>query len=92
MKWTRGTLAMPPCCYCRRPAREVEVSTFELTTTDIDKIPMCGTPPPRIRCAPGKGCNAEPWSRSGMHLRAEIYDGPPPFKRIRDNTYWNFAE
>lgn len=92
VKWTRGTLALPPCCYCRRPARDTEVSFYEIEPgTPIDDIPYC-LPSPRIRCAPDKGCNADPKSKRGWHLREGRWDGPPPFLRVRDNTYWGFME
>lgn len=90
--WTRGMTALPPCCYCRRPAKETEVSFWEIPSdTPIDEIGYC-MPYPKIRCAPDKGCNAEPWSRQGMHLREGRWDGPAPFIRKSDNTRWNFSE
>lgn len=92
LPWTRGMLGMPDCCYCRRPASDLEARDFIVTTKDINQIPCCGTPPPQFRCKPGKGCNAEPWSRAGSELRSMMWDGPPPFKRISDGKYFGMAE
>ena len=92
IKWTRGHMAMPPCCYCRRPAEDTQVSVWEIPVgTPISEI-MYYSPSPRFRCTPGRGCNAEPWSRAGMHLRDSLWDGPAPFLRKSDNTYWSIAE
>lgn len=92
LRWARGMRGMPDCCYCRRPVTEMQARRFVLTTRDINQIPMCGCPPPQFRCAPGKGCNAAPWSRAGAYLRSLMWDGPPSFYRPRDKTYWSVAE
>jgi hypothetical protein len=92
LKWTRGCLAMPECCYCRRPARETEVKFWEIEPgTPTTEIPYY-LPGPRFRCKPGKGCNSKPRSRIGVKLRSYIWDGPPPFYRVRDGAYlWHGA-
>ena len=92
LRWTRGCTAMPPCCYCRRPASETQARVFILTTKKIEEIPYCGCPPIQFRCEPGKGCNAAPWSKNGAYLREMMWDGPPPFIRKRDGMYLSVAE
>lgn len=94
MKWTRGCTALPDCCYCRRPARETQVSFYRIKpSTPLDQIPYC-TPLPKIRCEPSKGCNAEPWSKAGSAMRGEMawWDGPPAFVRQRDGARLVFAD
>lgn len=92
IKWTRGTLAMPDCCWCRRPARETQVQLFRIRRNiPLRDIPYM-TPPPRFRCTPGKGCNAEPWSRAGAHLRCEMRDGLPTFKRLCDGAHLEMVD
>jgi len=91
-RWTRGMMACPSCCYCRIPSKDTEASYWNIEPgTPFEEISYC-SPTPRIRCAPGKGCNAEPRKRRGSHLRGGQWDGPPPFLRTRDHTYWNFIE
>lgn len=92
LRWTRGMLGMPDCCYCRRPAGDLEARYFILTAKNIKDIPACGCPPVRYRCKPDKGCNAAPWSRAGAHLREMMWDGPPPFKRIQDGKFFSVGE
>ena len=91
-RWTRGHLAMPECCYCRVPASETVAKHWVVDPgTPIEEIGYV-SPSPRVQCAPNKGCNAKPWMRQGMHLREGSWDGPPPFKRVRDGRYFGFAE
>lgn len=94
IKWTRGCTALPECCACRRPAHETEMSSYQIRpNTPIDQIPYC-TPSPKFRCEPGKGCNAEPWSRSGSSLRMEMatFEDTWAFVRKRDGARLRIQE
>lgn len=94
VRWLRGCTVITECCACRMPARETKIRFF-VVDPKSHFAPYYG-PTPYIRCAQGFGCTVAPWKRSGKAGREEfingLFDGPPPFRRVRDGALLEFAD